>query len=156
MSQAFHDILRASYQKVVPHVGELGITLSRVDAEAVEGMLPYRPEFLGDVERQLIHTGVITTLIDSICGVALLAHLGKPGRIVTLDLRVDYLRASRPGKTLVCRAECYRLTEQIAFLRASVWQDDPAEPVANGLGAFMRVAMTADPATNPVLGGPLR
>ena len=156
MSQKFFDLLRASYRSAVPHVGELGIELTRVGADGVEGILPYRPEFLGDTERGLIHTGVITTLIDSICGVALLAHIGQPGRVATLDLRVDYLRPSRPGKTLVCRAECYRLTGQIAFLRASVWQDDPAEPVASCLAAFMRVNQAVDPAASPVLGGALR
>jgi len=133
----FYNALRRSYATSVPHVGELGIELIRVDGEAAEARLPCRPEFLGDIEHQLIHTGVVTTLIDSICGVALLAHIGKPMRIATLDLRVDYLRPSRPGKDLVCRAECYRLTGQIAFLRASVWQDDAAAPVASSLGAFM-------------------
>jgi uncharacterized protein (TIGR00369 family) len=138
--QDFYDMLRRTYATSVPHVGELGIELIRVDGRAVEARLPSKPEFLGDVEHQLIHTGVVTTLIDSICGLALIAHIGKPTRIATLDLRVDYLRPSRPGKDLNCRAECYRLTEQIAFLRAEVWQNDPATPVASGMGAFMRTA----------------
>jgi uncharacterized protein (TIGR00369 family) len=136
----FHQALRLSYCTLVPHVRDLGIELTRVDAEAAEARLPYRPELLGDVERGLIHTGVITSLIDSICGLALLAHIAKPTRIATLDLRVDYLRPSRPGADLLCRADCYRLTEHIAFLRASVWQDDPQQPVASSLGTFMRTA----------------
>jgi uncharacterized protein (TIGR00369 family) len=136
-SQHFYDALRRSFSTSVPHVRDLGIELERVDGEAAEGRLPFRPELLGDAERKLIHTGVITTLVDSVCGVALLAHIGVPTRIATLDLRVDYLRPSRPGADLHCRAECYRLTEQIAFLRASVWQDDPQQPVAQSLGAFM-------------------
>jgi uncharacterized protein (TIGR00369 family) len=145
-TEQFYRGLRSGYASSVPHVRQLGIELSHADAGSAEGRLPYRPEFLGDAERRLIHTGVITTLIDSICGVALIAHLGQPTRIATLDLRVDYLRPSRPGKDLVCRAECYRLTEQIAFLRASVWQDDPAEPVAACLAAFMRTGKPGEPA----------
>lgn len=136
-SAVFYDALRRGFSASVPHVRELGIALTRVDADAAEGRLPFRPELLGDAERQLIHTGVITTLIDSLCGVAVLAHLGKPMRVATLDLRVDYLRPSRPPADLVCRAECYRLTGQIAFLRASVWQDDPQQPVASGVCTFM-------------------
>lgn len=138
--QQFYDTLLRSYAISVPHVGELGIVMTRLDGQAAEARLPCRPEFLGDVENQLIHTGVVTTLIDSICGIALLAHIGRPTRIATLDLRVDYLRPTRPGKDLHCRAECYRNTEQIAFLRASVWQDDPAAPVASSLATFMRTA----------------
>jgi uncharacterized protein (TIGR00369 family) len=143
---SFYDGLRIGFASAVPHVRELGIELSRVDAGSAEGRLPYRPEFLGDVEHQLIHTGVVTTLIDSVCGVALIARIGEPTRIATLDLRVDYLRPSRPGQDLVCRAECYRLTEQIAFLRASVWQDSADEPVATGMAAFMRTGRPGEPA----------
>lgn len=145
-TEHFYNALSRGFATSVPHVKELGIELTHVAAAYSEGRLPYRPEFLGDAERQLIHTGVVTTLIDSVCGVALIAHLGLPTRIATLDLRVDYLRPSRPGKDLVCRAECYRSTEQIAFLRATVWQDDPNEPVATGMGAFMRTGKPGDPA----------
>ncbi|MDR3416562.1 MAG: PaaI family thioesterase [Nevskia sp.] len=137
-AQIFYDALRKGFGPSVPHSRDLGIELTRIDGEGAEGRLPYRPEFLGDTERGLIHTGVVTTLIDSLCGVALLAHIGCPARVATLDLRVDYLRPSRPGPDLRCRAECYRLTGQIAFLRASVWQEDPAAPVAAALAAFMR------------------
>src|SRR5687768_11924548 len=100
--------------------------------------MPCRPEFLGDMERAAIHTGAVTTLIDSACGVAVLAHLGTPEPIATLDLRVDYLRASRMHADLVCRAVCFRTTPQIVFVRAEVWQDDPSQPVAVGQAAFMR------------------
>jgi uncharacterized protein (TIGR00369 family) len=100
--------------------------------------MPCRPEFLGDVERGVIHTGVVTTLIDSACGAAVLAHLGTPERIATLDLRVDYLRPSRMHAELVCRAECFRTTPQIVFVRAEVWQDDSSQPVAVAQAAFMR------------------
>ncbi len=144
-TEHFYNALRRGFATSVPHVNEVGVVLSHADAQSAEGRLPYRPEFLGDAEHQLIHTGVVTTLIDSVCGVALIAHIGLPTRIATLDLRVDYLRPSRPGKDLVCRAECYRLTGQIAFLRATVWQDDPAQPVASSLGAFMRTGKPGDP-----------
>lgn len=144
-SEHFYNTLRRGFAAAVPHVKALGIELTGADAAGAEGRLPYRPEFLGDAEHQLIHTGVVTTLIDSVCGVALIAHIGEPTRIATLDLRVDYLRPSRPDKALVCRAECYRLTGQIAFLRASVWQDDPAQPVASSLAAFMRTGKPGDP-----------
>lgn len=134
----FLQRLGENFPRLIPHAGALGIRITRIDAAAVEARLPFRAEFLGDAERGIIHTGIVTTLIDSACGVALLAHLGNPEKIATLDLRVDYLRPSLPGAELVCRAECYRLSAQIAFLRASVWQFDEAAPVAASLATFMR------------------
>lgn len=121
----------------IPHARDLGMEVISASAERTEVRLPFRPEFLGDTERQLIHPGVVTTLIDSTCGVGLMARLGRPVTIATLDLRVDYLRPSRPGIGLICSAECYRLTGQIAFMRATVWQDDPATPVAASVSTFM-------------------
>jgi uncharacterized protein (TIGR00369 family) len=121
----------------IPHARELGMEVVSATVERTQVRLPFRPEFLGDTERQLIHPGVVTTLIDSTCGVALMAHLSRQVTIATLDLRVDYLRPSRPGTGLICSAECYRLTGQIAFMRAFVWQDDPASPVAASVSTFM-------------------
>ena len=48
-----------------------------MDAQGAEGVLPYRPEWLGDPERGVIHTGVITTL----------AAYAKPGAHLTCCVR---------------------------------------------------------------------
>lgn len=142
------DFLRSlteRFPQVIPHVRALGIELQRADAEAAQARLPPRPEFVGDPERGLLHTGVITTLIDSVSGVAVFARLGAPEAIVTLDLRVDYLRASPADSALICRAVCYRLTPHIAFVRARVWQRHEDEPVAESLSTFMRAGAGRGP-----------
>lgn len=123
----------------IKHAGALGITVSACGLERVVASMPLRADYLGDAERGLVHTGVITTLIDSISGIAAMARIGQPSDVATLDLRVDYLRAVHldGGATLTCSASCYRLTQQIAFVRAEVWQADAAEPVASSLSTFM-------------------
>lgn len=129
--------LAQRFAALVPHMRELGLRLLRVEREFAEAALPLRPEFLGDRERGLVHTGVVTSLIDSVCGFAVHARIGGLVTIATLDLRVDYLRPVRPPQALICRAECYRLTARIAFARAAVWQEDPGAPVATSLATFM-------------------
>lgn len=136
-ADSFCAALSTGFSRAVPHVAELGIRVDQISGESVLAHLPYREQWLGDALRGIIHTGIITTLVDSICGMALLAHLGRFEAIATLDLRMDYLRPALKDKPLYCRASCYRLTSHIAFLRASVWQDDEAEPVAHSQGAFM-------------------
>lgn len=132
------EALRQNFAEAVPHVKQLGISVTDFGVDGVTMSLPYRDEWLGDTERGVIHTGVITTLIDSCCGLALLAHLQTLEPIATLDLRMDYLRPALRDKPVHCRAWCYRLTPHIAFLRAEAWQDNAQEPVAASNGAFMR------------------
>jgi uncharacterized protein (TIGR00369 family) len=107
--------------------------------------MPYRDSWLGDPERGLIHTGIITSLVDSVSGLAVFAGLGRFERIATLDLRMDYLRSARPPKSLYARAECYRTTASIAFVRALVWQDSAAEPCAVSLSTFMHSPLPEKP-----------
>ena len=136
--KGFYDVLRENFTQAVPHSKECGMTIDALDEHGVIASLPYRPEWLGDTDRGLIHTGIITTLVDSACGLAALAASGRFEAVATLDLRMDFLRPALPGKPLRTRAECYRLTRSISFVRARTWQDDESEPVAVTQATFMR------------------
>ncbi|HEX4870748.1 MAG TPA: PaaI family thioesterase [Nevskiaceae bacterium] len=138
MSTPYLDQLRRHYAQWIPHARDCGLEATEVSAESAVLRLPWRPDWLGDPGRGRLHTGLLTMLADSTCGIALLARIGEPQAVATLDLRMDYLRASLAGRDLWCRAQCHRLTPQIAFVRGSLWQDDPAQPVAEVLATFMR------------------
>jgi uncharacterized protein (TIGR00369 family) len=116
------------------------MVIDRIDAQGADARMPYRPEWLGDTERGLVHTGIITALVDTVSGLAALAAAGRFEPMPTLDLRMDYLRPAVPDKALHCRAECYRLTRSIAFVRARAWQDDANEPIAVSQSTFMRAS----------------
>jgi acyl-coenzyme A thioesterase PaaI-like protein len=57
--------------------------------------------------------------------------------IATLDLRIDYLRAAEPGKDLMCRAHCTRITTHVAFVQAIAHHGDPEVAVATAAATFM-------------------
>lgn len=135
---AFHTALRERFAAFTPHVAVCNMQLTTVTAGGVEARLPFREDWLGDAERGLIHPGIVTVLVDSVCGAAVIARLASVEPIATLDLRMDYLRVGLRDLDIHCRAECYRHTDSIAFVRASVWQGDPDEPIAVSQSAFMR------------------
>jgi uncharacterized protein (TIGR00369 family) len=135
----------------IPHARALGLEV--VDMGAGWGLLkiPYRAELIGNPETGVLHGGVLTSLIDSACGLAVFCRLPRMEAIATLDLRIDYLKPATVGDDLFARAECYRLTRQIAFVRALAYQTDPNQPVATSVATFMRSsAQPARPPRSPV------
>lgn len=134
----YHQELAARFANVVPHIHELGMSIIDMQSESVHIRLPYREEWLGDTVHGLIHPGIISTLVDSGSGLAVLSRLDNPEPIATLDLRMDYLRPALKDLALDCRAEAFRVTPHIVFVRASVWQTDEKNPVALSQSAFMR------------------
>ena len=128
---------RRVFSGVIPHMDALGMET----VEATNGIavvrLPWRAELVGNPESGVLHGGVVTTLIDTVSGLAALTGLKAPEPVATLDLRIDHLRPATPHADLYARAECYRLTSRIAFIRATAYQDDPDDPVASSVSTFM-------------------
>lgn len=122
---------------VVPHVTELGIETEHSAKGMAIMKLPYQPKLVGNPETGVLHGGVVTTLIDTVCGLAAITAPETPSRVATLDLRIDYLRPATPGQDLYARAEVYKLTRNIAFLRAEAYERDPHDRVASASGTFM-------------------
>lgn len=136
--EQFRALLVQHFMRAIPHAQECGMTITRLDDRGAAARMPYRPEWLGDTERGVIHTGVVTTLVDTISGVAAVAAAGHFEAVATLDLRMDFLRPAQPDLPLNAFAECHRLTRSVAFVRGYSWQDDESQPVATHQAAFMR------------------
>lgn len=141
----FHAMLQQHFMHAIPHARECGMSIVRIDERGALAEMPYRPEWLGDTERGVLHTGVVTTLFDTIGGLAAVAAAGRFETVATLDLRMDFLRPALPGQTLFSFAECYRLSRSIAFVRGRSWQQDEGEPVATSQATFMRGAVKPGP-----------
>ena len=120
-----------------PHPQALGFALEGVEKDVVILKCPYREDLIGDPESRVLAGGVVTTLLDHVCGMAVWVKLDRYLPIATLDLRIDYMRAAEPGLDLMARARCYKLTRSIAFVRAWAYDRDHRDPVAAAQSAFM-------------------
>lgn len=130
----------------VPHTRFLGIEVVVAEPRAATLRLPYREDLIGDPSRGVIFGGVITTLLDQACGLAVGCSLAELQVIATLDLRIDYLRAASPGLDLIGRAECYKLTKNVAFVRGLAHDGNCDDPFASCLATFM---IGANPSQSP-------
>jgi uncharacterized protein (TIGR00369 family) len=128
---------QAYYVDVVPHSRELGLRYVDSAPGRLHLSLPWREDLVGDVDTGVIHGGAFTTLFDAACGGALLSKLTELRRVATLDLRIDYLRAAKPGATVFCEATTDRLTKHIAFVRAVAHDGDINDLVAVCVGSFV-------------------
>ena len=120
-----------------PHAAYLGIRVVETGPAFGVCAVPFREELIGDPRRRVVFGGAITTLIDHVSGLAVACAVEELTAIATIDLRVDYLRAADPDRELYARADCHRLTRNVAFVRAVAWERSAGDPFASALGTFM-------------------
>jgi uncharacterized protein (TIGR00369 family) len=120
----------------LPHAVDLGLEVVDIAPGRTRLRLPYDARLIGDPETRVIAGGAVSALLDTCCGLAVIAHPDTKGVTATLDLRIDYMRAAVPDQPITAEAVCHRVTRSIAFVRAQAWDADENDIVATASGAF--------------------
>ena len=115
----------------------VGIVYHDHGPDWVELALPYEEKLIGVAESGIIASGPIISLMDMATSLAIWAKLDRFRHQATLDMRVDYLRPATPGRTIIGRGECYRVTKSVGFTRGLAHDGDAADPVAHVAATFM-------------------
>lgn len=126
-----------AFVSVLAQCQALGIRVVAARENELILELPYSEQIIGNPDNGVIHGGAITTLMDTAAGAAVLCAMPEFELCPTLDLRVDYMRAAKPGMPVYARASCYRRTSNILFMRCEAYQVDRS--VAFCVATFMRM-----------------
>ncbi|WP_404418272.1 PaaI family thioesterase [Marinospirillum sp.] len=132
------------FMTLIPHCKALNMQAEDVTEEGVTLSLQGDPSFMGNAEKELIHGGVLSVLMDTACGSAAILGLPEPEVCPTIDLRMDHYRAARASQTIYCRAWVTRQARQIVFTEGLIWQEEDL-PIAKGTGTFMRLGPERTP-----------
>lgn len=123
--------------ETMPHFIELGMNI--IELRHKHGLLqvPRAEKLIGNPKTGLVHGGVVTTLLDTVSGLAVMASIPEHTPLATLDLRIDYLRPALAEQDIFGSAECYEVTESIAFVHGIAYQNTFRKPIAHCAGTFM-------------------
>ncbi|XOV87529.1 MAG: PaaI family thioesterase [Pseudomonadota bacterium] len=119
----------------IPYAQFLGIEVDCKGNE-VTTILPFQASLVGNVTLPAIHGGAIGALLEITSVVQLLFDTSCERFPKTVDISVDYLRSGKPQATYG-RAMVTRLGRRVANVRAEIWQEEKAKPIAASHGHFL-------------------
>lgn len=133
------EALNVGFQEFIPHNKALGLRITRVSTEPAwaELELPWNEALIGNPDTRALHGGVVSTLLDTAGGAAVYLALKAPTPIATLDLRVDFLGPPTPERSVFARAECIKLTRNVAFVRMVASHEPDGAPLATASATYM-------------------
>ena len=113
------------------------MVIDKLDRDKTRIRLPPNPTLAGDPAGNFFFPGVLFSVADSACGLAVFQALNRFIPIATLDMRIDHLAPATMNADLIAEAHCYRLTKQIAFARCDLLSGKNELLVATAVGTFM-------------------
>ena len=137
MSEGFDPKRFIGMARKVGHGRALGLDYRDAGPNWLELGLPWREELVGVPETGVLASGAIVSLIDTTSGGSVWQALNRFIPVVTLDLRLDYMRPALKAETVIARCECVKLTRKIAFVRGVAHGGDPDHPIAHSAATFM-------------------
>ena len=119
----------------IPYATFLGVR-TETDATGLITVLPFRDDLVGNAALPAVHGGVVGAFLELAALVQLLEQTDGERIPKPINMSIDYLRSAGPRDTRA-RAEIVKHGRRIANVRVLAWQDDPAKPVAAGIGNFL-------------------
>lgn len=104
----------------------IGATLDELSADATRMSLTLEEKHTNP--NGVVHGGVLCSLMDEACGMAVMAARGMEAMVTaphaTIDMNVSFLTGARPGDRLTIEARVLRAGRSVAFAEAEVRRNE--------------------------------
>ena len=144
----FEHTLKTMFEEHIAFNRVLGLKITSVQPGDVRGSFEMRPELVGSFVHGRLHGGVVSSVLDAMAGLALMAELAarhpndsaeqvlhRFTRMGTIDLRIDFLRPGI-GKRFDAVARVTRLGGRIGSTQMTLHNDEGLL-IATGAAAFV-------------------
>jgi len=121
--------------ELIPYARFLDVALEEDDGGPV-CRLPFREDLVGNAALPAVHGGVVGAFLELAALIGLVESTDSERVPRPINFSVNYLRSVGPRDTRA-RAEIVKHGRRIANVRVVAWQEDPAKPVAAGVGNFL-------------------
>ena len=142
------ELLKEIYEQRMPFDRVLGIRVACLTPPDIQIRIDMREELVGNFVREILHGGVISSVLDVTGGLVAsvellknlegvdLEELGKRlAKIGTIDLRVDFLRPGK-GVYFVATGTVLRKGSKVAVVRTELCNDQKVL-IAAGTGTYL-------------------
>lgn len=140
-------VLKSVYQDKMPFNRHIGLKIDRLTPDETIIRLEMNSNLVGNYSKNVLHGGVLSSLIDVTGGlmasVEVLKKLEgatpdeiakKLGGMATIDMRVDFLRPGR-GEYFLAKGKLIRCGASIALVQTDVFSDSDSL-IATGIANY--------------------
>lgn len=128
--------LKIAYEERMPFNKLLGIKIDSITPDNAVVRIDMRDELVGNFEKNILHGGVISTVLDFTGGVIAMIRVlnemkdASPDLLLkrftgmgTIDMRIDYIRPGR-GAYFLATGHILRLGNKVAVARTELNNDE--------------------------------
>lgn len=140
--------LKVVYENQMPFNKYLGLKIDSLSTKDVVVSIDMRPELIGNFEKNILHGGVISSILDFTGGVIAQVHVinemkdASLDKIIkrltamgTIDMRIDYIRPGR-GSRFSATGTILRLGHKVAVTRTE-FVNEEGVLIAVGTSTYM-------------------
>ncbi len=140
-------VLKSVYQNKMPFNVHIGLQIVTLTNEETVTRIDMNTSLIGNYVKNVLHGGVLSSLIDVTGGLAASVGLLKKlegstpdeiaarlGGMATIDMRVDFLRPGR-GEYFLAKGHIIRCGASIALVRTDVFSDSDSL-IATGIANY--------------------